>query len=922
MRLTVKERILLHLLDLSTTADPIEVSPAVTQEGIARASWIDVPHVTQYVRPMVEEGLVRLRTTHVKGARRRRKVYDLTDVGKLRAIRLREQVKSESVRMRDNEEIREANVSQVIEQAEGKVSVLDVVRQVMHAGFVDLASLVPSPVISFVEMLSDAPHPRTFVGRVAELEMVTRDGEGPKIFVVRGVAGIGKSSLGAKACERLRGKRSLFWHRVRPWDTSSSILADVGDFLSAHGKPGLHSVLLRGETARAAEVLREDLFRVKAFLVFDDAHEASKETMGFFPILKEAVLQAPDVRAMVLTREAMSFYDRRDVILTELVVEIELPGLSPSEVAALASHEPDAPRLIDLGNKLGGHPLFLELARAQHAVPAEAIQSVHRFIEEEIYAKLSKEERAVMKTACLYGVPVPRDALFAYPDLSADVLISLSNRSLIRTLAGDRFEVHDTIEEFFASALTTDERRQIGAFAVQQLRQLASKANEARDFVSSIDYLSNALRLSKSIGERRILLEALGDAYEEMGDLSATLTAYREAATAAEEPEVRARLHRKIAWALLDRGELKAASAETEEGARALGITSSVERGWLDLIRCHLAQASADWEEARDHGESALRTFQGFQAIQGRAEASLALGQAEAWKPQEDIPLAERYLREALELSGSVRDPRFTARLHFTMANFCLNIALDIERAERHLAAIEAMPEVRIDPLIRRDFLSARANFHLLFQADFPAAEADFMELMAVASKIHDAAALTEAKVGLAQLLYYQGPLGQARRDLEEVADEYLALGLAGGAIGMMFYAAECCLLEDDLEGFRRIVDVLDEPKFLRDVRVQPYFVSILHGLDRLANGDRGGSRTAFEEALRLEKGTVKAPAQFSSFYYSIALRVMGEDREAERHLRLFIEVAEKLHRKARLSIVHERERRLVEVLRRATTTT
>src|SRR5207245_5097175 len=124
-----------------------------------------------------------------------------------------------------------------------------------------------------VQMLSNAPRVEWFVGREEELGAVTQL-DGPRRVVVRSVAGIGKTTLAARACELLRTKRNLFWHRVRAWDTPKSVLAALGDFLVSLGKPGLRSVLMRGDLAQALQVVREDVRRGRSFLRFDDVHDA------------------------------------------------------------------------------------------------------------------------------------------------------------------------------------------------------------------------------------------------------------------------------------------------------------------------------------------------------------------------------------------------------------------------------------------------------------------------------------------------------------------------------------------------------------------------------------------------------------------------------------------------------------------------
>src|SRR2546427_13234801 len=100
----------------------------MTQEGIAQAVWILVPHVTQYVRPLIREGLARERIAHIQGGRRRRKGYDLTEAGRFAAIRLRNALKAETVRSRDADGGRDATVARAPASAPG-ISLLEAGRR-------------------------------------------------------------------------------------------------------------------------------------------------------------------------------------------------------------------------------------------------------------------------------------------------------------------------------------------------------------------------------------------------------------------------------------------------------------------------------------------------------------------------------------------------------------------------------------------------------------------------------------------------------------------------------------------------------------------------------------------------------------------------------------------------------------------------
>ncbi|HMA05790.1 MAG TPA: hypothetical protein VKO45_07670, partial [Methanomicrobiales archaeon] len=335
MRLTAKERILLHLLECSQSADEAEVSVDLAQEGVARGARIELRHLAQFVRPLIGEDLVRERRAHVVGIRQRRKVFSLTPSGRTMALRLREKVTTQKVRIRDGGSVRDGSLQEVLQGVGSRTRLLEAIRLVEQAGVLDLETVRHPAESGLVEQTWDAPRVSTFVGRRRELEEVTSEEGGPRVFVVRGIAGVGKSYFAAKACELLRERRNLFWHRIRPWETSQTVLASLGGFLEALDRPGLASILTRGEPQLAGEVLRQDLPDTHAFLVFDDAHEASAEAALVFRMLADAVVSAPDVRVLLLSRRALPFYSRRDVALERRVREIELGGLDSEDAAAL-----------------------------------------------------------------------------------------------------------------------------------------------------------------------------------------------------------------------------------------------------------------------------------------------------------------------------------------------------------------------------------------------------------------------------------------------------------------------------------------------------------------------------------------------------------------------------------------------------------
>jgi len=892
----------------------------MTQEGIAQAAWILVPHVTQYVRPLIREELARERTAHVLGGRRKRKVYDLTDTGRREAIRLRTALKAEPVRVRDSQGLREGTVADILQSVGGGVSILEVARRAVQSGVVDLESLAEKPAAVHVQMLSNAPRVEWFVGRQAELGAVTNP-DGPRLFVVRGVAGMGKTTLASKACELLRASRNLFWHRVRPWDTPKSVLAALGDFLATMGKPGLRDVLMRGDLAQAIQVLQEDLRGSRSFLVFDDVHDAAPELRPLFRILKDIVVEVPDLRALILTRRAVPFYDRRDVVLQGVVKEIQLGGIDPSEIASVLAGQPESKSLAEACRAVGGHPLFLKLVRAAPSPPqpSQIRHDLHEFVQETVYRELGESERQIMKVACLYRVPMPREAFLPGPGLSHDAFLALVDRALISPIGEKGFGVHETIQEFFESVLTPAEKNELAPFASRALRVRASEAMQAGDAGSCIDCLSNALRFAP-VTDRAEIDEELADAHDRVGDFPAAQEAYEEALKSTNSPEATSRIHRKLASALLVRGDLKSASSHIEAALRDAGALPDREKGKIDLLRSELASSREEWGEAAKYGEVALRVFQAANDLRGEAEALLELGNDEIQSPAGDVRAAEGHLERALQISEGLGDEIFRAKVHNAMAHLFAYRVGDARRSGLHLQAIEASPKALQDLHLRRGFLMLKGYYCLELLADMGAAEAYFAEAMALAERIYDPDTMASSRYALGFVAYFQERFDDAKALFEQSSKDFASLGLEGLSVESLSMVAECCLLLGEIEGFQDVVKSMRDPSLVHGVQARFILVKILTGLDDLIRGDAAGCHAAFAEALQRseESGAKEWPLMHAvHMFYGVSLIAMGDQTSADGHLRTADAFLREHGLVARLALRPKVEQRLVAELAR-----
>ena len=913
----MKERFLLHLLGYVRFADSIEVPQAMTQDGLAAAADIELRHVSQYLRPLLRDGTVRERPAHAEGIRQRRRVYDLTETGKHEAYRLRERLKAQTVRVRDANGEREATLGDLAAEPSEGMTLLDLARR-SEEGVLDLSAPVPPGTSTHVAMAAEAPRVDRFVGRRDELASLTASESAGRVFVIRGVAGIGKSTLAAKACETLRATCNVYWHRMRPWDTRRSILVGLGAFLEAAGRPALRSVLAAGEAEEPVPLLRDELRGIHAVLVFDDVQDAAPEVPPLLRFLKDAVAGTSDARMLVLSRRAIPFYDRRDVALHGVVRELELRGLSSEDLVTLLGAEPAFPATV--GRRLGGHPLFLELVRASPRPEgvAQALRDQRRFMEEEIYSELSEPERTTLKLAALYRVPVPRDALLANPVASADVVLDLSNRSLLYSNAAESFQVHDAIRDFFAGLLTPSEREGLGRFARNQLRALAESAHTDGDPVACVDFLSNAFALAVDSPERVELGEALGDACERIGDLPSALTAYREALRASPSQEVCARLHRKMAQAFVARGEAAPAGREAEAGLKALEGLSSPERGWLDLARSGIAELREDWGRSKEKGRAALDAFRASGDRVGQVRALYSIGYADLEDPRGDPKASEASFLEALALLPSLGDAELTARIHIGLAHLYGDRFGDVARTREHLAAAEAVDA----PKIRRSLLMLQAWIHLDLLADFPEAERYFREASALGRRLHYTATPVFAAYGLALVRYFRGDVAGARSDFERFAVEAEDQGFPGYAVEGLWMAAESSLRLGDVDGFRQALATASRRELEEGRASRPVHVKLFEGVEAVLAQDDAVCRSAFEQALRLAgRGTPTEAAVhlcYAHCLYGVALHASGADGEADAHVAQAREILERRHLAARRAALDATERELTATLQRA----
>ncbi|HLF07262.1 MAG TPA: hypothetical protein VI893_08845 [Thermoplasmata archaeon] len=217
MKLTQRERVILHLWDFTRERDRYSPPPEVTQSGIANATGTDRPFVSQVMKLLIKQGAVDTRQARPEGNRVLSKCYFLTPKGEAEARRLDSLLKDIILGESDALKTRESLVKSGLRRGLATIRAIE--------GGVPAGKTGSNP--AGVPGTSNSP-PSTagfsLFGRAAELTRARDAIRAGRSLLLLGIGGIGKTALARKAvsgCEHLW----IDWGSVGSAATVATLLA-------------------------------------------------------------------------------------------------------------------------------------------------------------------------------------------------------------------------------------------------------------------------------------------------------------------------------------------------------------------------------------------------------------------------------------------------------------------------------------------------------------------------------------------------------------------------------------------------------------------------------------------------------------------------------------------------------------------------
>ena len=415
--LTVSERILFLLSNYIKFEDKYEAPFDITQDGISQACSISRAHAAIELKKLKAAGVIEEKLMHVRKGKARRKVYFLTMDGKAKSVKVLQYVKDNDI-----------------------------------ATMVDASKVSPELATSrskSVKRSTPLPSVREFYGREKELSEANGALANPsvKMLSIRGIPGIGKTTLAAKLASDLAGQR-VFWYAAKPWDAPRTVADALGKFFADNGSRKLASYISSGklELGELSYLLNEELTENGFAFVFDDA-DCSESLQEFLKMFRHS---SGSAKIIVTAESVPRFYDKSDVIARREILELELGGLDKkAALQLLEGRGIEGSTAEELVRVTHGHPLSLEMVTA--STTTEARYQVSKFFEEKFYSDLAEPEKSLLQFASVFQKPIPSEAI-------PKELKHAKKGSMLREISPGKFEIHASLREFVYNSMTRDER--------------------------------------------------------------------------------------------------------------------------------------------------------------------------------------------------------------------------------------------------------------------------------------------------------------------------------------------------------------------------------------------------------------------------------------------------------------------------------
>ncbi len=670
LSIPVEKRIILHLADYVNYPGAIEVDNAITQQGIANAVNIRYQHVSRAIIKLIQDDHIFFRSVHVKKVNRRKKAYFLSIKGIAYSKDIKKWFDDKPVFIRNpDNELREIRFYDLKKILKFNIKPLEAFRYAFDSddGIIDLKQVIKEKKITHVDqsekqyifISSVIPEIENFYGREKELDRLKawiNDRDLYKLIMIHGMAGIGKTTLTSKLVGEYRGNKHIFWHDCNKWDTKRSVLSDIAGFLSKIGDDHLTSFIDFNkplDIEKIMDLLENKMKQIDAIFVFDDFHKINGELKTLFANMIEILDRVDRVNFIISTRYVLPFYEQQKVLIRRSITELEIAGLDFESSSTILNKkgipEMDYKRIYYLTS---GNPLLLEII--------ESYKKTKRYIYDEIFSNLTKEECKILEILSIYRSPIPYDALYVDNTTLPESIDDLVNKLIIKEAKDGQYYTHDFIKDFFYKRLSPFKRCEYHEICAQYyLDQVEPKdyCETIYHFIRSKNYqtaIELAIKYAQNIIDRG-LSERLYAVLAEISEFEFSL--------------------QKLEHILMLKARLCFINGNWDRSIecyhQVIGISTETHQD--DIVaqaNCeigHILEEQNIFDRALAHFKKSLKISKKINNNRITAEAKRGIGRYYWRKSKYDT--AEKYYLESLTALKNCNDPKLIGSLHIDLGN-------------------------------------------------------------------------------------------------------------------------------------------------------------------------------------------------------------------------------------------------------------
>ncbi len=640
--LTNRERILYLLSRYDYDPDEDYVADHhLSQDGISDFLDMRKNNVSRELSDLKEEGLVEEKKARVEGFDRRRKIYVLTEKGRKAKTELEAELKKKEIKMQTK---REGNtlvsVKEAVERLNEKsgtgekIEPLHIAEWMRKRDVLDPDEFTPPSQASkeeSTEVLKQVPAKKEIYGRSEEIDTLVEklETEDPPIIILEGMAGMGKTALGGKLLDEIRGEIDALWYSFHRWEDKSSFVEVLNDFCVKSCGEKIDPGLSLPEIARK---FLESVGSSKSVFFFDDCEKLPSDIKPFLEILLREKREGKKFTAILMTRETLGFYEVRDELRDD-IFKLELEPLEKEGIKRML--DIDESQADEVYEKTKGHPLYLELYE-KHPT---ASSKMREFLEKEVYSALDEEEREMLQHLSVFWDPVKKDMVVEKGDF--DKLMGLKKENILKETDEGKVDLHSILKEFFYEHTSLERKKELHTLAAERLRKIE---NEDRD-------LEILYHLEKA-GE-------VGDALEKMEGLASRISQLDESFRdeifeAFPEDELTEEKERRY---LILRGDIHSKCEEWEKAAKFYKKAKrrKEDRG-LEEKLADTKMRLEKWEDTIESHNRALSRYKKKEDTEGQFREYLSLGMV--YRKKGEYDKAETFYEKAESLIDELEEER------------------------------------------------------------------------------------------------------------------------------------------------------------------------------------------------------------------------------------------------------------------------